>query len=256
MPADPTDAALKHSLGPDLFTAPKTLSDWPRLRGVQIAFANPNRSGEAAWHAALNWLRDFRQGEPNNGPMGYHSPDHARVKGQGNRPSISNWPEADKVRQLSSGTWTHTPKHNAEPVWPRAALGLPIIAQFQRNGRNNVRIEEPGNFELHWLDGSGNEHDRLSSPLIVGAMPVREGTFVPFALWLGRGYPAGAQVVVVQNGRTISRSAAAFDELVAPRDTARFDPLAVGQRAAAGIRMQTAFFDWLTSRDSNIRLLT
>jgi len=257
VPNAATAEELSRLLGEELFsTSQQSHTDWPRLRGVQIGFGKPNGKGETAWEMGLNWLRDFRQGAPPGDRMGFHSPGHARVGGAKNRPSISNWPEADKVRRLSPGTWEHTPNHNAESVLPRAALGLPIVAQFQRSDRNKNHVQEPGEFELRWQDGQGNVHDRLGSPLIVGAMPLADNKFVPFALWLGRGYPQDAKVVVIQHGRPLPGSEAKFDDLVAPGDLPRFNPLAVGQVAEAGTRMRTAFFNWLTTHHSNITVIT
>ena len=112
--------------------------------------------------------------------------------GDKDRPSISNWPEADKVRHLSLPEgdlpWAHDPtgRHNATPAWPRAGFGLPIVGQFQMLSRekgirwdklskprteprdacqspNSLRKEY--GFRRHWRSVHG-EHDRLASSLI------------------------------------------------------------------------------------------
>lgn len=255
VPATADAASLEALLGDQLFRPWMAPGDWPRLKGVQVAFGNPGRA-EGGWATALNWLRDFRQGQPSGGTLGSHSPQDARVRGDQQRPSISNWPEADKARQLSrGGLWEHSPQHNATPVWPRAVLGLPIQFQFQRKDRDRQRIREPENFELQWRDQSGKDHDRLASPLIVGPMPLRDEKFVPFALWLGRGNPQGGLIVAKRNQGEIPGSLASFDQLVAAGDQARYEPLAKGQQAAEGERMRTAFFDWLKKRYPHINLI-
>lgn len=263
VPTAATVQELTRLLGPQALRSSDHLTDWPRLLGGQIAVGSPSAKGEHAWLSALAWLNEFRQQGPNQGRLGNHNPAYARRRGVNTRPSISNWPEADKVRQLSRAPargWSHAPQHNAVPMWPRAAFGLPILAQFQRKARDGSRLSEPLDFQLQW-ELQGELHDRLASPLIVGGMPLNGGKFVPFALWLGRGYPEQGQVVAVRKGPTaagyspILGSHAAFDELVAAGDTAMYAPLTAGQAAAAGLRLRTAFFTWLTQKHPNVRLL-
>lgn len=195
------------------------------------------------WVTALNWLKDFRQ-SPGN------SNQDAREPGNG-RPGRSRWPEPDKVRQLDRNPqrFSHQPRYNANPAWPRAALGLPIIGQFQKKGpKPKEPYTEPGDFQLQWReqrDGTTVDHDRLGSPLIVKAMPLRNGQFVPIALWLARTFPAGGQVVVHQNKRAVDRSVAPFDQLVGSGEQALFAPLNVPAGIPAGLRMRFAFMNWL-----------
>lgn len=204
----------------------------------------PNDSAERAWTTALGWLNAFRQGTA--GPQGQRAREPG-PRNDRNRPSISNWPEADKVRQLSGppGGWSHSPRHNKTLVWPRAGFGLPIIGQFQRKGRaQGQRYQEPRDFELRWRRGD-DEFDRLASPLIVKALPLADGSYAPCALWLWRGYPRNGRVALKPGDPRSRDSAAEFDLLVADGDTALFEPLGVGQAAEAGVRLRTAFFTWL-----------
>lgn len=219
-------------------------SDMPLLAGAALYVGRP-MNAEKAWLEALGWLREFRQGT-NSG---------ARAGGGGGRPGRSNWPEPDKVRRLSAPRngleWAHEPRHNAEPAWPRAGFGLPIIGQFQRKNRSSTAWEkanppatEPDSFQILWQrteDGKPTIHDRLASQLIVKALPLADGQFTPCALWLNRAYPAGSEVVLVRNGHVVNASAAPFDRLVAPGDTARFRPL------AGKASLRDAFLDWLTT---------
>jgi CRISPR-associated protein Cmr1 len=184
--------------------------------------------------------------------------------GNNQRPSISNWPEGDKVRRLSSPKkglqWAHRPRHNGTPAWPRAGFGLPIIGQFQQQSREarpgwkrgdkkpkNIHWDElppshpnhgtePAGFEILWRSGN-TENDRLASPLIVKALPLADGSFVPCALWLNRAHPTGEVIL-----RGVSNSQAPFDRLVASGDTPRFSALANKQT------LRQAFLDWLQAK--------
>lgn len=237
VPTDATHAALTDLFGLDIFAPPtRTPCDVPWVGGAAIHMGQVDSDAQRAWTTALDWLKEFRQGT--TGQQGSRAREPRTGMVQPQRPSISNWPEADKVRHFSrpkSGQWTHAPRHNATAAWPRAGFGLPIIGQFQTRGRSdNERYNEPGTFELRWRAGNV-EHDRLASPLIVKALPLADGTFAPCALWLNRAYPANGEVIL----RNVSNSQAPFDCLVANGDTARFSALA----GKASLRQ--AFLDWL-----------
>jgi CRISPR-associated protein Cmr2 len=58
--------------------------------------------------------------------------------------------------------------------------------------------------------------------LIVKAMPLANGEFVPIALWLARAWPPGGQVVLKQ---AEEQSAAPFDKLLGEKDPVLFPPL-------------------------------
>lgn len=232
--------------GRDVFAgdAPVTASDMPLLAGAALLAGKP-KDAEKAWHEALGWLREFRQGMSSG----------ARTGGGGGRPGRSNWPEPDKVRHLSTARdglpWAHRPQHNAEPAWSRAGFGLPVIGQFQRKNRSDTAWEkasppstEPDNFQILWQrteDGKSVLHDRLASPLIVKVLPLADDQFLPCALWLNRAHPAGGEVVLVRNDQAVANSAAPFDRLVGSGDTARFSPL------AGKASLRDAFLDWLTT---------
>jgi CRISPR-associated protein Cmr1 len=263
LPTAATREAIKKLFGFDIFAAPTgTPGDVPWLPGASFHVSSVTRSAQEAWTTALDWLREFRQGTPG-----------ARNPGTIQRPSISNWPEADKVRQLSTPQrghpWAHRPRHNQTPAWPRAGFGLPIIGHFQTKSRDlhptrkkpNGRPDEmrwnelpedhpnygtePEGFELRWT-AANKTHDRLASPLIVKALPLADKSFVPCALWLNRSYPNGAQVGLARPSRDRPdekevdlRTVAPFDRLVAPGDTARFSAL------ANKTSLREAFLDWL-----------
>jgi len=236
---------LERLFGRDIFAAPGTpANDVPWLAGAALHVGRAERNAEAAWTRALEWLKEFRQGT-SSGPGG-----RARETGTGKlqpqRPSISNWPEADKIRRLAGKTKAHPPRHNSTLAWPRAGFGLPIIGQFQAKARDGSRLDEPGPFELRWHEPNPNEpgktveHERLASPLIIKAMPLANGEFVPIALWLNRACPQNGEVVL----RDVRDSAAPFDRLVAAGDTPRFPALAGKQS------LREAFLDWLHAKYS------
>lgn len=263
LPTDVTLAALTDLFGLDIFAAPaRTPGDVPWFGGAAIHVGTKGADAQKAWTTALDWLKEFRQGT--SGQQGARAREPG-PNGNNQRPSISNWPEGDKVRRLSTAKqrlrWAHTPRHNGTPAWPRAGFGLPIIGQFQSKSREghptrkkgNDRPDEmywdelprthanygtePGPFELRWRAGNV-EHDRLASPLIVKALPLADGTFAPCALWLNRAHPANGEVVL----RNVNNSQAPFDRLVANGDTPQFSALANKSS------LRQAFLDWLHAR--------
>jgi CRISPR-associated protein Cmr1 len=247
LPNEPTRAEFERLFGRDPFAAAGRPSETPRLAGASLLAGTtqtPKQLGlegrvlseaECAWLTALHWLRDFRQGTKTG----------ARVSGEGKpepaRPSISNWPEADKIRHLTGKMTSHPPRHGPDPAWPRAAFGLPIVGQFQKNARNGGTYDEPEPFELTWKDGDGL-HNRLASPLIVRAMPLASGKFVPIALWLERAWPFGGEVVPKMGRDVRPGSGAPFDKLLGNGDHAYFPPL------AGKTSLREAFLDWLAGR--------
>ncbi len=250
LPSAGTREALTSLFGRNVFEAPtSTPRDVPLLGGAAIHVGTKGADAQRAWTTALDWLKDFRQGF--GGSVGERAREPG-PNGSTQRPSISNWPEADKIRRLRTPQqgirWAHTPRHNATAAWPRAALGLPIIGQFQTKGRNNERYDEPSAFELRWRAGNG-EHDRLASPLIVKALPLADGTFAPCALWLNRSLPNDAQAGLARpkrgrpNEKEVDpKTVAPFDRLVADGDTALFSAL------ANKTSLRQAFLDWLHSK--------
>jgi CRISPR-associated protein Cmr1 len=234
-------------------------SDLPLLAGASLFIGKPRDSSIDAWLEALSWLRDFRQGCPER--TGEIAEDYARCFGSDNRPGKSNWPEADKVRWLSIPKddlpWAHLPRYNADPAWPRAGFGLPIIGQFQMKNRNgtrwdyielgNERRTEPEEFHIQWesrnAEGKACLHDRLASPLILKPLPLANGRFVPCALWLFRSYPESGQVVLVRDDQPVPNSGAGFDKLVGAGEKPLFTPL----KGKASLK--AAFLGWLADTD-------
>jgi CRISPR-associated protein Cmr1 len=242
MPKQALSAAFQGAFGYDVFASgASVLRDTPSLADARCLVGPEYRDAGRAWETAVKWLSDFRQGSA--GKEGDRAREPAGGKPQSNRPSLSNWPEPDKIRHLTGKTGTHPPRHNATPAWPRAGFGLPIVGRFQGKDRSGGYFtSEPGQFDLRWTDGT-RVYDRLASPLILKALPLAGGSFVPCALWLSRAYPAG-DVVVAEKARgggvmRKANSAAPFDRLVAAGDTPRFSAL------AGKATLRDAFCDWL-----------
>lgn len=229
----------------------------PSLRGAALIVGKKTTDKLNAWKEALGWLRNFRQDTDGGAGNRARNPD----PDGGNRASISNWPEADKIRQLSrpkpGTTWAHPPRYSRDPAWPRASFGLPIIGKYQEKNRAQQKwgdlfpaLDEPGEFELRWSPNSRSDNDessvgsRLASPLIVKALPLADGQFVPCALWLNRAYPDGKVVLEKKVGGTytpVRGSEAPFDKIAGATDTLLFNPL-VGKAT-----VREAFLDWLVS---------
>jgi CRISPR-associated protein Cmr1 len=242
LPGAATRNDIKRVFEFDVFDATtKVGGDTPLLAGAALHAGKTYDNAESAWTTALDWLKEFRQGTIGN--EGHRAREPGTGKIEPSRPSISNWPEADKIRHIKGKFSAHTPKHNNRMAWPRAGFGLPIIGQFQTTGRRpGESYDEPGNFELRWRAGS-IEHDRLASPLIVKALPLSNGKFAPCALWLQRGYPHDAKVGLTKDNKMVDRQTeAVFDLLVATDDTARFSALATSQT------LRQAFLNWLQTR--------
>ncbi len=237
LPEIATRQDYQRLFGRDIFALPgRPANDVPSLSGAALHVGPAQRDAQAAWTLALEWLKEFRQGT--GGGPGDRAREPGAGKSQPQRPSISNWPEADKIRHLTGKTRSHPPRHNSTPAWPRAGFGLPIIGQFQKRARDGSSLDEPGPFELRWRGPDPDNGDRLASPLIVKAMPLAGGEFVPIALWLNRAYPANSEVVL----HNIRNSTAPFDRLAALGDTPRFAALNGKQT------LREAFLDWLHAK--------
>lgn len=156
---------------------------WPVYRQVQLSSSQGGADAGtmAAWNLCLSTLQEFRQGE-----------DFARNRGRTRRmrgkdgwitayvPGRSRWPEADSLRaKTRRGESSHMgsnsiPTPGEEPAFPRAALGLPIVFQFQSSEAEanqpeaDDRINEGSLLPL--------DHERMASPLILRPWRFQDGT--------------------------------------------------------------------------------
>lgn len=249
-PGNPLADELRRLFGREVFAVGGPARQTPTLAGAALCtIGRVEDRGVTAWLTAVDALRLFRQG---TNPKGGATPGGEAISPSAwarqpspdpRRPSISNWPEADKIRHLAdrklgTGPYSHTPRHNDTPVWPRAGFGLPIIGRFQTKDRKGGRYNEPPPFTLKWRGPSGAPRERLASPLIIKALPLVGGRFVAIALWLHRDWPAGKIVLEIDRA-VLPGSAAPFDALAAPGDTPLFTAL------AGKSTLRSAFLDWL-----------
>ncbi|MCE9671838.1 type III-B CRISPR module RAMP protein Cmr1 [Myxococcus stipitatus] len=253
LPASATAAALRQHLPGVTLLGPVSAAparDMPSLCGARLVHGSDSREAMRTWLKAVDWLRDFRQQQP---PDARAKPQeaYAREWGAPNRPGRSRWPEPDNVRLLLKpphGKWAHDPREgkSAKVVWPRSSFGLPVTIRFQEKNRERVPYiqlspptSEPEEVELRWEDDT-KVRERLASPLIVKAMPLLGGRFVPIALWLHRAWPRGNVVLVRKKKRSfpIPGSRAAFDAPVPREDAALYPPL-------VDSNVRDAFLSWL-----------
>lgn len=266
LPQEVSRKELGRLFGRDIFAAEphRHFNDQAQLAEAELIVGEPKTDAKFAWHTALSWLRDFRQKADSSKPGAGTSrapadpSEYARQAGNG-RPGRSNWPEPDKLRHVAGpGPWAHDPsRFSPTPTYPRAGFGLPIIGQWQKKDATGrpYSAPEPGDFKLYWREVVGEEkkpgklHQRLGSPLIVKALPLLDGKFVPMALWMHRDLPQNAQIVLEQNGKIVEASKAAFDNLKMKGEAVQYAPLGTYEALTAprGQRLRRAFMDWLIS---------
>lgn len=119
-----------------------------------------------AWKEAVGKLRAFRQGTKTGEGRNPGSSDPKR-------PGRSRWPEPDALRRLSKRHASrHAPEHKAGNLFPRAALGMPVIFEIRGTG-------EPPKCSLQ---PKGKE--RMASPVILRPYPLASGKWAAAALLL------------------------------------------------------------------------
>ncbi len=230
LPRECSRKEFERLLGVDVFAVQSDIPSrqFPVLQGARIWAGTAQNNSHDAWCTAISWLQDFRQ-KPGPNPSTAQPSPYARNQGSTGKPGRSNWPEPDKVRHIRDCKSGHSPRYNSTPAFPRAGFGLPIVCSAP-----NARAEFGGNFEIVWYDRQNNLHERLASPLIIKALPLANGKFVPFAIWLNRKYPDG-QVGLKDKPQKL----APFDRLIAPNDEIKYKYLRQNS-------LQDAFAEWLS----------
>ncbi len=145
----------------------------PMLSGGRILVAKElawQETAKQSWTTAVVAMQEFRQGV-----------NFARNPGLlPSRPGRSRWPEPDSIRDLANMaagrrlTTVHSPAHPARPFFPRADLGLPIVFHF---------INEPYGETLQPIAHKLSQ-SRMSSPVILKALPLSTRAAVPMAILL------------------------------------------------------------------------
>jgi hypothetical protein len=113
---------------------------------------------------------------------------------------------------------------------------LPIQVRFQKLDRNKQPFVPgpPRETEILWTPDGCTPSQRLASPVIVKPVQLREGRFVPVALWLDRELPASAQAGLADR-----------PDSLAPMSAMPPSPLYSPLAGKASVK--DAFMDWLTS---------
>lgn len=254
LPPDMTEGTLRGWLA----ASPAIFKYVPSLHRARYQVGSTAESDAAkAWHLAIAWLRDFRQGTGSSVDTAV-SGDYARQRpslssGNTGRPGRTRWPEPDKIRHKDGPrSFDHTPLpgHGSASFWPRADFGLPIEVRFQTQDRYKQPFSQrpPRDVKLGWTDAPPAGPDvpalsRLASPLIVKPVQLRDGSFLPLALWLSRSLPQTAMVGIHRNKNKLdSRSLSPFGVVLPPGDTHLFLPLA-GKGS-----LRDAFMDWVAAK--------
>lgn len=129
----------------------------PLIDGSVLVVGPQSFDPTAAWKAAVDLYREFRQGTPFVRPTKFGK---------------SQWPEPDALRRMT-GRWKPMHRRTTGPnLFPRADLGLPIVFHFpQQSGIDAT------------LQGSGKGKQRMASPVITRAYR-QNGKWYPMVLLL------------------------------------------------------------------------
>lgn len=168
------------------FTPSEVKSGWPRVllklgqiqKDEKDALNRLPPGPTVAWHFLIQQLRRFRQDRPK---FPYEN---------------NTWPEADAVRTLTGESFAkHAPQVRGVPrlnVFPRAALGLPIVLHFKdgpdKTGRGKSGGKsgdsDPADHSILGETRDGVAYDRLASPVILRPLVCADGQCGAVALRL------------------------------------------------------------------------
>ena len=177
----------------------------PSLKGARLIVIGSKQPHLQAWGSAINKMRDFRQG------VGVGRNQGAAP----NRPGRSKWPEPDSIREATHRSSPgHQPQHPAQPYYPRADLGMPIVFHFKDefNGDPHDTILGPTE------DG----RTRMASPAILKPLAVSTTHSLPMALMLNAPHVWDPDVpqVGLSGGRAVDAG-----QLHDPQKSTRVKPL-------------------------------
>ncbi|MFZ4795576.1 MAG: type III-B CRISPR module RAMP protein Cmr1, partial [Blastocatellia bacterium] len=143
--------------------------EWPTL--AERILTNQNQdSAINAWDWVIDLFSHFRQGKGKGRNPGQQS----------SRPGRSRYPEAETIRTIPGMPPSKHPRLTYIPndAFPRAEFGLPIVFHFQGNGEPPETTLYPDN------DASGQERERMASPLILKPLGLQNGKSIPLILHL------------------------------------------------------------------------
>lgn len=169
------------------FSPDEVKREWPRVlsslgkiqKEEAQALSQVPPGAQMAWQLLVQKLRRFRQARP---AFPYEN---------------SEWPEADALRKLTGACF---PKHEPRArgvkvldVYPRAALGLPIVLHFKngpdktgkRGAQTGPAFHDPADHTLVAVTSSGGDVvDRFASPLLLRPVVCRDGGVAALAFAL------------------------------------------------------------------------
>ena len=143
--------------------------EWPTL--AERILTNQNQdSAINAWDWVIDLFSHFRQGKGKGRNPGQQS----------HRPGRSRYPEAETIRTIPGMPPSKHLRLTYIPndAFPRAEFGLPIVFHFQGNGEPPETNLYPDN------DASGQERERMASPLILKPLGLQNGKTIPLILHL------------------------------------------------------------------------
>lgn len=171
----------QHLADSKLLTGALAIANVPHIHAAtEFKRGSADTSGKKVWRALGKKLKDFRQ---------------RRNPGfKGSKFGRSKWPEPDAVRDFSGQYFedmNDSSHHHRAPVhgkvikaFPRAAFGLPISFEFQRDQTNTRRLKQVDPVGKNTLEGDQPDQQRLASPLILRPMLCRNGQYVGLAIIL------------------------------------------------------------------------
>jgi len=140
---------------------------------LYVGTLEPSDDPMEVWREVIKTFRKFRQGEGLGRNRGKSGP---------NRPGRSRFPEPETIRRV---TGQRAPLHQRlehipDDAFPRAEFGLPIIFHFKDK-------TDPSDTALYPVDPDGmdgKKWERMSSPLILKPLALKNGKVISVILWL------------------------------------------------------------------------
>lgn len=151
------------------FLSQTSAKEWPTLAAAFFV-GKENTSALNAWDDVIGRMRDFRQ----KAGIGRNTGTAP------NRPGRSRWPEPETIRRITGRRNTRHSRltHIPDNAFPRAEFGLPIVFHFQNPSSDNPK--DPEDTTLY----PDQNRERMASPLILKALALANGKFVPIIIRL------------------------------------------------------------------------
>jgi CRISPR-associated protein Cmr1 len=151
---------------------------WPTV--AEKILVGQQQNAIEAWNQVVSLLQHFRQGK-----------NLGRNPGT-DRPGRSRWPEPETIRRVTTrrSNLHSRMSHIPDDAFPRAELGLPIVFHFK-----DERQGDPPDTILYPENGQdGERRERMTSPLVVKPLALRDGRFMPIVLLLKAPVLAGVDL--------------------------------------------------------------